>query len=193
VRPGRLRVRASCLEQSVLFPYVESITQHTPHQKNWSKYQFRKSVSPRAAPAVVKATTHLINASARLNSSPSKAFQESFQRIVRSEQPTCGSSVTTQLASRSSNVGDNAAGDGGPGWCFSISTIGSDEFNSVLTKLTIQLMGVISIVADQILGAHRVQSSGRVCCRDVPSMCCLDRARHATLSAAIRDSSPEGA
>src|SRR5882762_7200221 len=35
-------------------------------------------------------TTHLINASARSNSSLSGTFQESFQRSVRNEQPTCG-------------------------------------------------------------------------------------------------------
>ncbi len=41
-------------------------------------------------------TTHLINASARSNSSLSGAFQESFQRSVRNEQATCGNFVATQ-------------------------------------------------------------------------------------------------
>src|SRR5712691_10372818 len=61
------------------------------------------------------ATTHLINASARSNTSLSRAFQESFQRSVRNEQPTCGNFVTTQTAVQSSNVGDTVAGDVGPG------------------------------------------------------------------------------
>src|SRR5215469_12864157 len=45
-----------------------------------------------------KTRTHLINSSARSNSSLSKAFQESFQRSIRNEQPTDGNSVATQTA-----------------------------------------------------------------------------------------------
>src|SRR6266496_6268199 len=63
-------------------------------------------------------TTHLINAAARSNSSLSGAFQESFQRSVRNEQPTCGNFVATQTAVQSSNVGDTVAGDAGPGSYF---------------------------------------------------------------------------
>lgn len=39
-----------------------------------------------------------INASARSTSSLSGGFQESFQRSVRNEQPTCGKFVATQTA-----------------------------------------------------------------------------------------------
>src|SRR6266478_8361168 len=63
-------------------------------------------------------TTHLINASASSNSSLSGAFQESFQRSVRNEQPTCGNFVATQTAVQSSNVGDTVAGDVRPGSYF---------------------------------------------------------------------------
>ena len=63
-------------------------------------------------------TTHPINASARSNSSLSGAFQESFQRSVRNEQPTCGNFVATQTAVQSSNVGDTVAGDVRPGSYF---------------------------------------------------------------------------
>ena len=62
--------------------------------------------------------THLINASARSNSSLGGAFQESFQRSVHNEQTTCGNFVATQTAVQSSNVGDTVAGDAGPGSYF---------------------------------------------------------------------------
>ena len=67
---------------------------------------------------LIKATTHRINDSARSKSSLSGAFQESLQRSVRNEQPTCGNFVATQTAVQSSNVGDTVAGDAGPGSYF---------------------------------------------------------------------------
>lgn len=62
--------------------------------------------------------THLINASARSNSSLSRAFQESSQRSVRNEQPACGNSVAMQTAIQSSKADDTVAGEAGPGLCF---------------------------------------------------------------------------
>jgi hypothetical protein len=63
---------------------------------------------------ITEAYYPLINAAARSNSSLSGAFQESFQRSVRNEQPTCGNFVATQTAVQSSNVGDTIAGDVDP-------------------------------------------------------------------------------
>jgi hypothetical protein len=49
------------------------------------------------------------NASARSNSSLSGSFQESFQRCVRNEQPTCGNFIAAQTAVQSCYVGDTVA------------------------------------------------------------------------------------
>jgi hypothetical protein len=92
-------------------------------------------------------TIYLIKASAGLNNSLSGAFQESFQRGVRNEQPTCGNSVATQTAVQSSNVGDTAAGEQVLGRVFSVHAVWGDQFNSVLARLAIQFVRVIGIVA----------------------------------------------
>jgi hypothetical protein len=69
------------------------------------------AVSPETAFRLRRLLPISINASARSNSSLSGAFQESVQRSVRNEQPTCGNFVATQTAVSIFHVGDIVVAD----------------------------------------------------------------------------------
>ena len=94
-----------------------------------------------------QSTTRLINASARSTSSLSGAFQESFQRSVRNEQPTCGNFVATQTPFNLPTSAIPSQATRVLGRIFSIHAVWGDQFNSVSAKLAIQFVGVIGIVA----------------------------------------------
>jgi hypothetical protein len=93
-----------------------------------------------------KATSHLIYTSVKSGSSRGKAFPENSRHIVHNGRPTCGSLAAKQTVFQSSNVGDTVAGDAGSR-IFSVHAVWGDQFNSVSTKLAIQFVGVIGIVA----------------------------------------------